>query len=165
MKLWRIAAETRKYSAQDISGTGAAVHPGRWNDFGQAVVYCASTISLAVLETAAYIDDSGFPLNCYVIELDVPALVWADREEFAPNDLPQAWAAIPAGNASVHFGSAWLLSKRSPILIVPSVIVPEERTVVINPLHPQSGSITAKTVRQFEYHRVLRHGVSSITPT
>lgn len=160
MKLWRIAAETRKHSAQDISGTGAAIHPGRWNDFGQAVVYCASTISLAVLETAAYINDSGFPLNRYVIELEVPSLVWADREELAPDDLPQTWAAIPAGNASVQFGSAWLLSKRSPILLVPSVIVPEERTVLINPLHPQSGLITAKTVRPFEYNRIFRRGIS-----
>ncbi|PLC48144.1 hypothetical protein CR159_19675 [Pollutimonas subterranea] len=160
MKLWRIAAETRGYSAADIGGTGAAIHPGRWNDFGQAVVYCASTVSLAVLETAAYIDDGGFPLNRYLIELDVPALVWAAREEFATDDLPVTWAAIPAGNASVRLGSAWLLSKRSPILLVPSVIVPEELTVLINPLHPQSRSITAKTVRRFEYNRVFRPGIS-----
>jgi len=160
VKLWRIAAETRQYAAQDISGAGAAIHPGRWNDLGQAVVYCASTISLAVLETAAYIDDGGFPLNRYLIELDVPDLVWAAREECAPDDLPPAWAAIPAGNASVRVGAAWLLSKRSPILLVPSVIVPEERTALVNPLHPQFGLITAKTIRQFEYNRVFRPGLS-----
>lgn len=160
MKLWRIAAETRQYAAQDISGAGAAIHPGRWNDLGQAVVYCASTISLAVLETAAYIDDGGFPLNRFLVELDVPDLVWAAKEECAPDDLPLAWAAIPAGNASVRLGSAWLLSKRSPILLVPSVIVPEEPTVLVNPLHPQSGLITAKVIRRFEYNRLFRPGIS-----
>lgn len=53
MKLWRIAAETRKYAAHDLSGGGAAASPGRWNDDKQAVIYSAPTIAIAVLETAA----------------------------------------------------------------------------------------------------------------
>ena len=52
MKLWRIAAETRQYAADDLSGAGAARHPGRWNDVGEPVLYTAPSISLAVLETA-----------------------------------------------------------------------------------------------------------------
>ena len=49
MILWRIAAETRKYSAHDLTGGGAAAHPGRWNDDKQPVVYAAPTIAIAVL--------------------------------------------------------------------------------------------------------------------
>ena len=72
MKLWRIAAETRSYPATDLSGGGAAKNPGRWNDSGEAVVYAAPLIYIAVLETAAHIDDTGLPSNRYLIELDVP---------------------------------------------------------------------------------------------
>ena len=61
MKLWRVAAETREYEATDITGAGAAKHPGRWNDYKEAVVYCAPTAAMAVLETAAHVDDSGLP--------------------------------------------------------------------------------------------------------
>lgn len=104
MKLWRIAAETRAFPADDLGGMGAASHPGRWNDHGEVVVYCATSISLAVLETAAHIDDGGFPQNRFLVEIDVPGGVWSRREEVQASALPAAWSAIPAGRASVRFG-------------------------------------------------------------
>lgn len=63
MILWRIAADTRTYSADDLSGLGAAMYPGRWNEVKQAVLYSAPTIAIAVLETAAHVDDAGLPLD------------------------------------------------------------------------------------------------------
>ncbi len=156
MKLWRIAAETRDYAAADLTGAGAAKHPGRWNDYKEAVVYCAPTIAVAVLETAAHIEDSGLPLNRYLVAIEVPDVTWVRREEVDIADLPRTWAAIPAGHASVKFGSDWLASLRSPILMVPSVIVPEERVSLINPGHADAPTITAMVVRPFEYYRLFR---------
>lgn len=156
MKLWRIAADTRKYLADDLSGGGAAKHPGRWNDSGEPVVYAAPSISIAVLETAAHIDNAGLPLNRYLLELDVPDDVWDLREELDVASLPATWSAIPAGHASVRIGSARLASLRTPILLVPSVVVPEERAALINPLHPQSKRIAPRIVRLFEYDRLFR---------
>jgi RES domain-containing protein len=135
VKLWRIAAETRAYPATDMSGGGAALRPGRWNGDKEPIIYSALTISMAVLETAAHIDDTGLPLNRYLIELNVPEHIWASREVVNPRKLPSTWAAIPAGRASVKVGSEWLSSLRSAILVVPSVIVPEESVVLINPRH------------------------------
>ena len=156
MILWRIAAETRKYPADDLSGGGAAVSPGRWNDEKQAVLYTAPTIAIAVLETAAHIDDAGLPLNRFLIRIDVPEAVWKKREEVDVSTLPVTWSAIPAGRASVKFGSDWIASVRSPILLVPSVIVPEEMAALVNPSHPLSKRITAKIVRPFDYNKLFR---------
>ena len=156
MKLWRIAAETRKYLATDLSGGGAANSPGRWNDDKEPVVYSAPAIAMAVLETAAHVDDSGLPLNRYLVEIDVPDDVWAKREKIDIAKLPPTWAVIPAGRASVKVGSKWLSSFTSPILMVPSVIVPEEWVSLINPKHSQASRITAKVVRPFEYNRLFR---------
>lgn len=156
MRLWRIAADTRKYAAIDLTGGGAAHSPGRWNDENEPVVYCAPTIAIAVLETAAHIDDSGLPQNKYLIGIDVPDDAWARREEIDVAKLPVTWSAIPAGRASVKFGSDWLSSLRSPILLVPSVIVPEEWAALINPKHPGNSKITARVVRPFEYNRLFR---------
>lgn len=156
MKLWRIAAETRKYQANDLSGAGAARSPGRWNNEKEPVIYCAPSISMAVLETVAHVDDSGLPLNRFLVEIDVADDVWVQREEISAAELPPAWTAIPAGRVSVEIGSAWLSSRRTPILLFPSVIVPEEWISLINPKHPGVAKITAKVVRQFEYNRVLR---------
>lgn len=157
MKLWRIATETRKYGAADLSGKGAASHPGRWNDENEPVIYTGQSIAMAVLETAAYIDDFGLPLNKFLIEVDVPDAVWAKREEILASALPPGWSAIPAGRVSVQVGSDWLVSKRTAVLLVPSVIVPEELVALINPNHPDSAGIAAKTVRLFEYNRLFRN--------
>ena len=156
MRLWRIAAETRRYPADDLTGGGAAISPGRWNEEKQPVVYSAPSIAIAVLETAAHIDDSGLPLNRYLVQIDVPENVWALHEIAELATLPPAWGAIPAGKASAKFGSAWLVSQRSPILLVPSVVVPEEFAALINPAHPASAQINAKVVRLFEYNKLFR---------
>lgn len=156
MRLWRIATETRTYRADDLSGRGAATNPGRWNDDGQAVVYCAPSIAMAVLETAAHIDTTGLPLNRFLVAIDVPERAWAARTILTPATLPVAWRAIPAGSASVAEGSRWWAGGASAILQVPSAIVPEEPACVLNPNHADSAAFTAAVVRAFEYDRLFR---------
>lgn len=156
MRLWRIAAETRRYAATDLSGLGAANYPGRWNDVGLPVVYSASTLALAVLETAAHVDDAGFPQNRFVIQIDAPDSVWRQRQTLDAATLPATWAAIPAGSASINIGSNWLQSKASAIMLVPSVIVPEEYAALINPQHPAAAKIEATATRSFDYRRLFR---------
>ena len=156
MKLWRVAAETRSYGATDLSGAGAAKSPGRWNDVGEPVVYAAQTISMAVLETAAHVVDMGLPLNRYLIEIEVPDEVWEQRAAVETAALPRAWDSIPAGRASVTVGSRWLKAQTSFVLTVPSVIVPEEATALLNPAHPDAGLVTARVCRLMEYNRLFR---------
>lgn len=156
MNLWRIATETRRYSADDLSGGGAAAHPGRWNDDGQSVVYAAPSIALAVLETAAHVDDSGLPLNRFLVRLDIPDEVWRAREELHLDELPPGWASVPAGRTSVRIGSEWLRAQRTAILVAPSAIVPEERIALLNPGHAGARAVTATVVRPFQYDRLFR---------
>lgn len=156
MILWRIAAETRHYSADDLSGAGAAKRPGRWNEAGQAVLYTAPTIAMAVLETVAHIDDGGLPLNRYLIEITVPDSTWSHKETLNLHPLDITWSAIPAGRGSVKPGSDWIRGCTSALLVVPSVIVPEESVVVINTSHPEATKLKARKVRRFEYNRLFR---------
>lgn len=157
MRLWRIAAETRKYPAGDLTGAGASISPGRWNAENEPVVYCAPAIATAVLETAAHVDSVGLPLNRFLVEITVPDDVWSRREEMLdPAKLPATWAAIPAGHASVAIGSRWLASARSALLLLPSVIVFEEPIALINPKHPHASRMSARIVRPFEYNRLYR---------
>lgn len=157
MRLWRIAAETREYTATDLSGAGAAKNPGRWNAEKEPVVYCASSMALCVLETAAHVDTAGLPLNRFLVEIDVPDAVWSRRTDSSDaSKLPAGWDAVPAGRASVEFGSRWLASRSSAAMTVPSVIVPEEAVVLLNPAHPDHAGVTARAVRRFEYDLLWR---------
>ena len=73
------------------------------------------------------------------------------------SQLPPQWDAIPAGLASASAGSRWLAGRGSAILLVSSVIVPEESAALINPAHPDAALMTARAVRKFEYNRLFRH--------
>jgi RES domain-containing protein len=158
MILWRIASETRQYGAADLSGAGAAAKPGRWNAIGEAVLYAAPTIAMAVLETAAHIDDAGLPQNRFVVCIDVPEKMWRARITLGVDALPVTWTAIPAGRASVGVGSRWIREGASVLLEVPSVIVPEETVVALNATHPEIERLKAIVVRRFDYPRLFRGG-------
>lgn len=146
--LWRIAATTSTYEAKDLSGTGAKSTGGRWNPMGMAVTYASENISLAVHETIVHLRSGGLPLNRYLVRIDVPDDVWAARQVLVP---PADWDAQPAGMTSVQAGEAWLSGRASALLVVPSVIVPEESNILINPQHADSARITATVLRKWHY--------------
>jgi RES domain-containing protein len=52
-------------------------------------------------------------------------------------------------------GDAWLQEVETALLVVPSVIVPEESNVLINPVHADASSITATKVRPWLYDQRL----------
>lgn len=156
VRLWRIAVETRTHKANDLSGAGAAKHPGRWNREGEFVVYAAPTLSLAVLETAAHIPSAGLPLDRFVVAIDIPTAEWERREVMDAGRIDPAWCAIPAGRASVELGSAWYRAARLSILMAPSVIVPEEQVAILNASHPGAVRFAATTIRPFSFGALHR---------
>lgn len=155
---WRIATDTKTYTADDMKGVGAKNTGGRWNDVGVAMVYMSAHRSLACLETLAHMNAGGLPLNRYLVEINVPTDIWNAAEIATPTSLPVGWDAEPAGMVSTGFGTDWVNSNRSAILLVPSVIVPEEHNALINPLHPDAVRITAHKVRKWLYDPRLGRG-------
>lgn len=147
--VWRIAPVTRAYSADDLSGIGAKIVGGRWNSEGRAMVYCSECIALAVLETLVHLRSVGLPTSRYLVRIDVPDEIWSARiVQTAP---PVGWDAEPAGLFSVQAGDAWLASRASALMSVPSVIVPDEWNVLINPAHPDAARLRATMVKRWQY--------------
>jgi RES domain-containing protein len=159
--LWRIGTDTRAYEAHDMSGTGAKKGGGRWNDVGVAMVYAASSRALACLETFVHLNAGGLPLNRYLVEIAVPDDIWAAAEVADPTALAVGWDAEPAGAVSVSVGSNWAASKRSALMLVPSVIIPEEQNALINPAHPDAPRITARKFRKWLYDPRLDRSAST----
>ena len=149
IRAWRIATDAPDYTADDLGGAGAKLSGGRWNRPGKPLVYCASNISLAVLETFIHLRASGLPLNRYLVALSIPEPVWARATDLRTP--PVGWDAIPTGKVSLDLGDAWLEACRSALMIVPSVIVGEEWNVLLNPLHPDARQIGASKVRKWTY--------------
>lgn len=147
--VWRIAVEAPAYTADDLSGMGAKLTGGRWNSIGTPVLYCATSIALATLETVHYLRAGGLPFNRYLVRVDIPDAPWKARRTLDP--LPGGWDAIPAGATARAAGDAWIASASSALLLVPSVLVPDECNVLVNPRHPEAAGIVATTVKRWHY--------------
>jgi RES domain-containing protein len=135
VSLWRIASDTPDYTADDATGAGAKKSGGRWSRKGIAVIYTAESRALACLETLVHLNLLGLPLNRYLIEFQVPRRAIARAALADPAQLV-GWDALPAGKVSLDWGDAWTHSKATLLAKVPSIVVPQEYNVLMNPDHP-----------------------------
>jgi RES domain-containing protein len=128
-----------RHAASPLDGEGARQAGGRWNVVGIPLAYCASTLSLAVLELLAHADPAAFPEDLIAIEAEIPDDL--PRVHWPPEALPAGWRE-EAGRAGLQAkGGAWVKAGTSGVLLVPSVIVPSEVNVLVNPAHPDAARI------------------------
>ncbi len=151
MQVWRIGTDTPNYTADDLRGLGAKATGGRWNRAGWPVVYCAESIALAALETLVHLGAGSLPLNRYLVSVEIPDKIWNRRQIFSLEAAPVGWDALPTGKVSLDFGDAWLAARQSCLLLVPSIVVPEECNILINPQHPDAAGLSAKKLRKWRY--------------
>ena len=128
MKVYRFA---KTQFADGLSAEGARSNGGRWNNKGTPVLYCATSESLGMLELRVH-SPHPYPRTRLKFVIDAPddAIV-----EISMNELPRGWNKLPPGPSSKRFGDAWVASKSSLGILVPSVIATEERNLVLNPAH------------------------------
>ena len=132
LSAWRLTKA--KYARTALSGVGSALRAGRWHGRGRPVVYAASSSALALLETLVHVERAELLRAEYVaVPLSVPADL---AERLTPDDLPADWRAWPHPASTRALGTAWFDERRSAALVVPSVVVPHEWNVLLNPTHP-----------------------------
>jgi RES domain-containing protein len=122
------------------------------------MLYCASHLSLAILETLVHIDTGRPPpRNRYHIEVDIPDAQWvARRVARADPAFPAEWDAHPVGAGSMDYGSHWLATKSELVLVVPSVAVPSEDNVLLNPAHPDFPAVRGRDHGRLDFdHRLF----------
>ena len=154
--LYRIGADTPDYEADDRDGIGSKLKGGRWNRAGTALLYTSMSRSLACLETLVHlVPYAPFPFNRYLVELTVSADAWEARTAFDPAARRPSRRA-PPGRVSLDWGDAWARGGATLLAAVPSVVVPEETNVLVNPAHPDHASMTVRKARRWVYNPRLR---------
>lgn len=128
MEVFRISKE-RYAHALNASGRSA-----RWNRDHQFTLYTSGSRALAALETAVHFNGVSpvDPYRAMVISI-------ADRQELYTRkqiaDLPPNWRSIAAYSDLQEIGSEWYESNASMVLVVPSVVIPQEFNYIINLRH------------------------------
>jgi len=146
MHVWRLC----KAEHEDLSGMGAFIYGGRWNSEGHNVVYTASHLSLACLESLVGLPQLRIPKDFIFLKIEVPPEIKitafkGDRAQIKKRDYCQ------------KIGNAWLVQGSSAILVVPSVVVPQENNILINPRHVDAKKLKVLEKAKFEFDpRLLR---------
>lgn len=144
MELYRV---TRQKYQNDLSGNGAAINGGRWNELGHPALYAAGSRSLAILETLVHLRQPQPPTDYRAVVLYVPdtlpAVLMTERQ------LPDNWKQNEIYTQQT--GSQWLLAKVSLLLRIPSVIVRSEYNYLLNPTHELFAEIKVIDVEPIEF--------------
>ncbi len=135
MKVFRIAS---KEFVNDLSGTGAKLYGGRWNEKGTPLLYCAENISLAILEILVHFDGLTVPKNLKLLTLE-----FSNKEviEFSKAKFNKIRKSKNAEFLFKDEGQKWAKSNKSLVLKVPSIITKDEFNYLINPNHQNSNKI------------------------
>ena len=134
MRLWRIS------NHETLSGDGGLYAAGRWHSRGRRVVYLADHPASALLEVMAHleIDAEDLPTHYQLLGVEAPDdIAIATLDEAL---LPDGWRTQTALTRAR--GDEWLLARTSPLLRVPSAIVPQAANYLLHPAHAEAARLS-----------------------
>lgn len=129
MKLYRIGHDE---FIRDITGTGAKMFGGRWNNKGTSLLYCSENVSLAVLEILVHFDGLTVPDDLKLLILEIPD---SEVQTYSKVKFKKIKKRLNAEYQFKKEGELWITSKVSLALKVPSIITQFESNILINPSH------------------------------
>lgn len=147
MLIYRIS-QTRYANLLTASGVD-----GRWNFFGEKVIYTAGSVALACLENLAHrsgtsLAAGNFSLSVIEVEddLEIEEVKTEDLVSLDPN-----WQSVENYPLTQKLGSDWLNANSSAVLKVPSAIIDLEYNYLINPNHASFIGIKIVKVDRFKF--------------
>lgn len=146
MILWRLSGQ--RYARTFDGGYGLS-YDGRWNTVGHAVTYCATSPSLCVLEKLVHVQDPDLLPELVMVRYDVPESLGIDAIAFV--DLPDDWRRQEGWTQ--QRGDSWHGAGSTPLLRVPSAVVPldgsPDMNMLINHRHPAAALIAIVSTEPF----------------
>ncbi len=137
--------------ADDLSGNGSRLYGGRWNSEGRAMVYLASSRSLAILEALAHLTPTNMPDDFCMLTIETPD----DYSVLDVTTLPPDWQEYPEKQILKQTGNSFLKNVAYLLLKVPSALVNEEFNYLMNPLHPKAAAVKIVSKKPFSFDERL----------
>jgi RES domain-containing protein len=136
MRIYRMRRSVR--AAADYAGAMAA--GGRWNPIGTPMLYAAQHLSMACLEDLVHLDKSEIPRH----------YVWSAAELAEAPQLMQ-FENFDSVTSCQAAGDSWARRFSELAIHVPSVIIPEEFNILLNPKHTGYSGIVWSEPRPFRF--------------
>ena len=140
-----------------MSGEGARLYGGRWNSPGVRAVYLGDSLALASMELLVHLGDLDVLRTYRKLPVTIPEELVMHIDPVA---LPVGWETSPH-TVTRAIGDRWLADGQSGVLQVPSAVITVECNFVVNPRHPDVGTIRIGPVSGFRFDpRLGRAGPS-----
>ena len=110
----------------DLTGAGGRLFEGRCNPKGVATIYCSEHVSLSALEILVHLQQDQVPNDYVLMTIDIPSNV------------------VPLEGLPEQLKEESPLRERHAAWAVTSVIIPQERNVI---LFPENRDFRASVVR------------------
>ncbi|MFN4197399.1 MAG: RES family NAD+ phosphorylase [Flavobacterium sp.] len=138
---------TKNKHSTDISGTGAALFPGRWNQKGTPVLYTSESIEMALLENIVHAPPMIIP-DLDILTLEIPD---DSIEDLTISNLPRNWQNHPAPTILSKMGQRWVDEGKTISLKVPSAIVPTSYNYILNCKHKDYNQVKIVERKSFYF--------------
>lgn len=136
MRIYRLHRRPR--DASDFGGS--LLKPGRWNPEGVPILYCSTTLALACLEILVHLSPRQIPLDYVYSSAEIP-----------PTDHAYFRKSLFDEYVTRSYGRSWVVSKAALAVLVPSVIIPTEWNVLLNPTHADYASVRWDSPEAFAF--------------
>jgi len=122
------------YARAPFDGEGAYRYGGRWSSPGVRLSYTSEHQSLAMLEYFVHLDKDDPPADLVLAIAEVPDNLAPDRVD--SSRLPANWRDPVAPSELDRWGDDFAKRSGHCLLLVPSVLAPDENNCLVNPDHP-----------------------------
>ncbi len=150
MIVYRLARSRFK---NDLSGKGAEMAGGRWNNIGIPVLYTAESRALCALEIAVHTPLNVIPADYLMITIHLPDSIAI--KQINAKDLPADWKSFPETKFTQRIGSGFFTEGKYLALKVPSAIINGDHNILFNPLHKDFHLLKVTSVEPFEFDQRL----------
>jgi RES domain-containing protein len=146
-RFYRVLRNT--YARASFDGEGAYRYGGRWSSPGTRLSYTSEHQSLAMLEYFVHLDVDDPPGDLVLAVAEAQGNLARERVEIS--NLPSNWRESAAPPQLARLGDEFAQRGEHCLLLVPSVLAPNENNWLINPAHPDYKRIVVREVQPLSY--------------
>jgi RES domain-containing protein len=146
--VWRLA---QPEFAADIHGERNATTGARWNSPGNGVLYASFTLSLSVLEAFVHLPPA---MRINLPEMTAIRIHVPDEARWGTINLSELPSDLDGKEAQARcrqLGDAWIAGRKTLACTMPSIIIPRENNLMVNPAHPLMSKVRIVETERFRF--------------
>jgi len=143
---------TKSKFKNDLSGIGAELYGGRWNNKGKRIIYTGQSRALCTTEIAVHTPLGIVPKNYFLQTIKLPK---SPILEIDGKLLPKNWKEFPHINSTKFFGDEFIEKNKYLIMKVPSAVIQDEYNYLINPHHSKFQYVKIQKLEEFKFDKRL----------